>query len=51
MKAITKGALKKLVQEEISRQRQVKEEGNVAASTPGYLTPRFLKTSNNERKR
>ena len=29
MKQITRGVLKKLVQEEISRQRQIKEEGNV----------------------
>lgn len=47
MKQITRGVLKKMVQEEIGRQRKLKEE-NVAASTPGYNTPRFLKRRDNE---
>lgn len=46
MKVITKGALKKMVQEEIEKQRKLKEENSVA-SNPGmsYLTPRFVKKS------
>jgi hypothetical protein len=47
MKQITRGALKKMVQEEIGRQKKLREQ-NVSASTPGYLTPRFLKKRDNE---
>lgn len=49
MKQITRGALKKIVQEEIDRQRKLREE-NTVASNPGmsYNTPRFLKKRNNE---
>lgn len=43
MKELTRGALKKMVAEEMAKQRRLKEEGNVSAATPGYLTPRFLK--------
>ena len=43
MKAITRGALKKMVAEEMAKQKRLKEEGNVSTATPGYLTPRFLK--------
>lgn len=40
MKAITRGALKKMVAEEMAKQKKLKEEGNVSAATPGYLTPK-----------
>lgn len=43
MKNLTKGALKKMVQEEMDRQKRLKE--NTVAGTPGmtYNTPRFVK--------
>jgi len=50
MKGLTKGALRKMVQEEITKQRRLREENTVAAN-PGmsYNTPRFVKRNNNER--
>lgn len=42
MKQITKRVLRKMVQEEIEKQKKLKEE-NISAATPGYLTPRFVK--------
>lgn len=42
MKQITKGVLRKMVQEEIEKQKKLKEE-NGSTAVPGYLTPRFVK--------
>lgn len=49
MKNLTKGALRKIVQEELSK-RKLKE--NTVAGTPGmtYNTPRFIKKRYNESK-
>lgn len=49
MKQITKGVLRKLVAEEIEKQRKLRETNTVAAN-PGmsYNTPRFLKKKDNE---
>lgn len=43
MKNLTKGALRKMVYEEMDRQKKLRE--NTVAATPGmtYNTPRFLK--------
>lgn len=42
MAVITKGALRKMVQEEIRKQKLQKEE-NVAANAGAYNTPKFVK--------
>ncbi len=41
---LTRGALKKMVQEEMERQKKLREE-NTVAGNPGmtYNTPRFIK--------
>lgn len=49
MKNLTKGALKKMVAEEMAKQKRLKEEGNVSAATPGYLTPKAFTKKRYER--
>lgn len=49
MKNLTKGALKKMVAEEMAKQKRLKEEGNVSSATPGYLTPKAFTKKRYER--
>lgn len=50
MKQITKNVLRKMVQEEMEKQRKLREENSVAAN-PGmtYNTPRFVSKKRYER--